>query len=307
MRLLNSAFGDVLSLAFSPGGDALAAAVEDQGVFLWNLHANGNSVRLDTGVTDRARTLFFSDDGRAVWWGTKEGLKRYDRDDREAAEKPLAAHGMLLRFARTPDGARMASEHNFPHRTLTGWSDGAAGWEQDWSVTTHDVSVRALAIDPAGARVGMVCQSAGKAGKWWEEHPTRVELRSAVSGVVQGHGPCPHHEVAELAFSPDGTQLVAVEKMNLIVWAVPEVGTYKVVRNDSRKHFTAACYHPSGRHLLVTSNDESVHVFDTASWERAARFHWRAGRLRAVAVSPDGTLAAAGTDAGGVVVWDLDV
>jgi WD40 repeat protein len=306
MRLLNSADGDILSLAFSPDGDALAAAVEFQGVYLWNLHSNGIHVRLDTAVTDRARTLFFSSDGRAVWWATKDGLKRYDRDDRETAEKPLSSQGMMLRFVRTPDGGRMVSEHNFPHRTLIGWSDGDAGWTEDWSVTTWDLSVRALAVDAAGERVAVVCQSAAVAGKWWEQHPTRIELRSAVSSVVQNHGPCKYHSIDELLFSPDSTQLVAVHEMTLIAWPVPELGEPRMIRNDSRKHFTSACYHPSGRYLLVSGNDESVHVFDTTSWERVARYHWKIGRLRAVAVSPDGTLAAAGTDKGEVIVWDLD-
>ena len=50
----------------------------------------------------------------------------------------------------------------------------------------------------------------------------------------------------------------------------------------------------SGRHLFVTSNDTTVHVFDTLTWARARRLTWNVGRLKAVAVSPDGHLAAAG-------------
>ena len=73
------------------------------------------------------------------------------------------------------------------------------------------------------------------------------------------------------------------------------------------KQFTAMAYHPAGRHLYATSNDTTVHVFDTATWERVTRFTWHLGRLKAVAVSPDGTLAAAGGDNGDIVIWDVDV
>lgn len=307
MRLLNSAEGDILTLAFSPDGDALAAAIETQGVYLWNLHATGVPVRLDTEVSDRerSRTLHFSDEGRSVWWVTKHGLKRYDRDERDTAEKPLSSYGMLLKYARTPDGSRMISEHNFPNNTLIGWSDGESGWVQDWSVTTRDLSIRAIAVDPTGDRAAVICQPASSSRTWWQEQPTRIELRSMVSSVVHKEGPCPYHEVDDLMFSPDGSQLVAVHGMTLIVWAVPELGDPLKIR-DSRKHFTSACYHPSGRYLLVSSNDGSVHLFDTTTWERLARYHWKLGQLRAVAVSPDGSLAAAGNDRGEVVVWDLD-
>ena len=65
-------------------------------------------------------------------------------------------------------------------------------------------------------------------------------------------------------------------------------------------------YHPSGRQLYATSNDQTVHLFDTATWERSGRFTWRLGMLKAVAVSPDGTLAAAGGDRGDIVIWDVD-
>jgi WD40 repeat protein len=94
--------------------------------------------------------------------------------------------------------------------------------------------------------------------------------------------------------------------MTLLVWSVPELGEAKKVLNDTRKHFTSLAYHPSGNFLFATSNDATVHVFDTTTWQRVRRFTWKLGRLRSVAVSPDGTLAAAGGDKGEVVVWDVD-
>lgn len=47
-------------------------------------------------------------------------------------------------------------------------------------------------------------------------------------------------------------------------------------------------------------------IWDTATWEPARQFAWDIGRLRSVAFSPDGTLCAAGSDTGRVVVWDFD-
>lgn len=72
-------------------------------------------------------------------------------------------------------------------------------------------------------------------------------------------------------------------------------------------HFTGMAFHPSGRYLAATSNDATVKLYDTASWQLATSFTWDVGRLRSVAFSPDGTLAAVGSDTGRVVVWDVDL
>jgi WD40 repeat protein len=71
-------------------------------------------------------------------------------------------------------------------------------------------------------------------------------------------------------------------------------------------------FHPSGRHLYVTSNggeakDATVHVFDTSTWTRVEQFAWNVGNLKAISISPDGMLAAAGGDRGDIVIWDVDL
>src|SRR5262249_6673199 len=157
-------------------------------------------------------------------------------------------------LVHTPDGSRVVSkQHSLSEPALVGWAVGANGWVQDWSVSTWDLSVRdrGLAVDPAGRRVAVVCQptrQSPRSARWWEEHPVRVDLRSAVSGVVQATSPYPYQHVDALVFAPDGSQLVAIHEMTLVVWPVPELGEPRLVRNDTRKHFTAACYHLSGRY-----------------------------------------------------------
>ena len=106
---------------------------------------------------------------------------------------------------------------------------------------------------------------------------------------------------------PDGRQVAAAVDAVVLVWDAARGGKPVAIRNDTRRHFTAAAYHPGGRHLFTTSNDATVTVWDTTEWVRVRRFDWEIGRLRAVAVSPDGQLAAAGSDRGTVVVWDVDL
>src|SRR5437868_1587560 len=96
MRLLNAAIGDVFALAFSPDSDALAATVEHQGVFLWNLGANGVPVRLDGDDKLRYWTLSFAPDGRTLAWVGGNTWNVYDRDERDVARKTLDERGSLL-------------------------------------------------------------------------------------------------------------------------------------------------------------------------------------------------------------------
>jgi WD40 repeat protein len=79
------------------------------------------------------------------------------------------------------------------------------------------------------------------------------------------------------------------------------------LRNDNRKEFTGMAFHPSGRFLAATSNDATVKLYDTTTWKMEQAFNWDIGRLRSIAFSPDGMLAAAGGDKGKIVVWDVDL
>jgi len=59
-------------------------------------------------------------------------------------------------------------------------------------------------------------------------------------------------------------------------------------------------------YLAAACSDETVRVFDRTTWEEVSKFTWKSGRLRSVTYSADGTLAAAGSDTGQVIVWDVD-
>ena len=91
------------------------------------------------------------------------------------------------------------------------------------------------------------------------------------------------------------------------LWPLAADGVAARIKNDTRRHFTDAAFHPGGRFLAATSNDATVKLYDTSTWDVARTFTWQIGRVRSIAFSPDGTLAAAGGDTGQVVVWDVDL
>ena len=58
--------------------------------------------------------------------------------------------------------------------------------------------------------------------------------------------------------------------------------------------------------MFATCNDETVREYDAITLQELRAYAWKVGKLRCVAVAPDGLTAAAGSDTGKVVVWDLE-
>lgn len=115
-------------------------------------------------------------------------------------------------------------------------------------------------------------------------------------------------DLAYLTVSPNRELLVGRGCTRIAVFPATDFSKpLVVIRNTSRKDFTGMAFHPSGKYLAATSNDETVKLYDTTIWEVSRTFTWKIGRMRSIAFSPDGTLAAAGSDKGQIVVWDVDL
>ncbi len=305
MRVLKTALGEVLDVAFTPDSRAVAAVVEAKNVFLWNLDSpNIAPVRLELGGKYRSGGLSFSADGRQLSWQLFDGRRTYDRDTRDATSEYPALLATATAWKLGAEGTHLVSVHGLPDHVLAGWKHKDEEWVRQWQMSTRDLSVGSVTLAPAGDRFAMFTR-ATEADRWWEQEH-RLEIRDAATSAAQSFGTYPYSYAGKLAFHPAGKQIVGINDATLLAWSLPEGGDPRLARSDNKKHFTAFAYHPTGHRLFVTSNDETVHVFDTHALERVNRYSWRLDRLSAVAISPDGTLAAVGSAHGDMVVWDLD-
>lgn len=309
MRVLKAAESEILDLAFSPDGRALAAAVtaDFDGVFLWNLEtAATKPMRLETEGEYRGG-LGFSTDSRSLGWLEPAARRVYDRDDRVMSDTSFEDMKNTHGVAQSADGTRVISQHGLPDYCLHGWRAEGDEWIRTWTISTAELAVESVTLSEDGRQFAMLTRPA--VGEKWQQGQRKVEVRDAATATLRGKGDYPYSYAEPLLFSPDGRQLVGFNDMTLLVWPVPDVGTLgapRKIHNDNRKQFTALAYHPTGHRLYATSNDTTVHVFDTANWHWVGRFTWQLGPLKAVAVSPDGMLAAAGGDKGDIVIWDID-
>jgi WD40 repeat protein len=132
--------------------------------------------------------------------------------------------------------------------------------------------------------------------------------RETATGAVLAEAPVAGSVWGVPAQSPD-RRLIAYHVQNrVLVVRGDDLGAELLTFcNDNRKEFTGPAFHPSGRFLAATSNDNTLKLYDTATWAVARAFNFDIGRLRSVAFSPDGMLAVVGGDKGKIVVWDVDL
>jgi len=178
--------------------------------------------------------------------------------------------------------------------------EDSALWSQEY---THQISNGPCCI--AGDRF-VVTQP------WWDREHGESIFQYGIYSIKTGEclreveGP----DIAgdSLIASWDGQHIAGLLSSRVIVMSIEDISKpAAILKNDSRKHFTGIAFHPSGRYLAATSNDATVKLFDTTTWQVAKTYTWAIGRMRSIAFSPDGTLAAAGSDTGKIVVWDVDL
>jgi WD40 repeat protein len=124
----------------------------------------------------------------------------------------------------------------------------------------------------------------------------------------------------ELAFTPDGTRLVALTSSDAIIdedpdgeisatmisWRAPDFDGEKRVPLD-KNTLTALEFTPDGRTLLTAGTEGVVQIRDPVTGELRGTFGRHTSTVREIAVSPDGHRVATVTVEDPVVrLWDLD-
>lgn len=293
MLTLRSRLGILHRLAFAPDGRGLVAA--GVGVWAWaDVSASGPSFRWDeapvhgVGYVAGGRHLLVTAVGRGLW-----------RLDPQTGDRRQLAVFLWGTLAVSADGT-FAAVYDGHAARLSGWAIGSDDERRVWAVGPVDGGVGSgPTLTPDGAAV--IAPNPDAAG----ELP--VCVWESATGRPLGEHPMPHGCSTGIAVHPDGKTIAFGSGRRLVVGSIaPGAGPATVIRLDTTKHLTAVAFHPSGRWLVAASNDTTVRLFDTGGWGVAKTFTWNAGRVRCLAFSPDGSLVAAGTDKGTVMVWDVD-
>jgi WD40 repeat protein len=297
MIILQGARERVGVLQFSPAGHTLVAPCSE-GVQVWHDLIGGSSASLLNyrGV----QSVRFSPDGVKLLLFGRSGKVVHDLPTGGAVAVRMRWPGLMGYGDVSPDGKFLVASQS--------------GWVRCWPLAdlesplwTTDPPVPGSSVRPLflgnGERFVLAELRPAPSGSWWV-----YVIRETQTGAVWAEGPAPEVPFSDPVQSSDRRLLAALRGIRAWVWRTDDLfAPPKAFRNDNRKEFTGLAFHPSGRFLAATSNDNTLKLYDTATLTVAKAFNFDIGKLRSIGFSPDGMLAAVGGDRGKIVVWDVDL
>lgn len=282
----------VRSLAFAPDGRTILASTET-GMKLFDALAGREIWSFEDTLDNFPEARITSDGTRAVALARGRVLVLAANDGRE-----LAKHSRSLgAFALPPDPDRMiavtAAMDTCEQRELN-LLDGTVIAKK--VLTYHGGILRVdrapdgRTLGTVGIDEGMLLDLPARKIRFAKRFKRSVDLIEYLPG---------------LAFSPDGGTFVYTEKAALNVCDVA-TGKLRETVAYNGPAIRGLAFARDGAQLFAVTGTPIVAVWDARSWTPSKSYAWKAGKLCSVAVSPDGTLAAAGSETGKVVVWDVE-
>lgn len=284
----------VYDLAFAQDGRLLTSGV-DEGVCLWDVPTQ-TAIRRWTHLDTVA--LAVSPDGR---WAVGAGAGRLSLWAVEGDDCRELVGRYRSEFATfSPDGGSVVG-HGWPDPLFQRWAvPGGEELPRGWGGlrTSSPRSSGPLAFSPDGRLLATD-----------DEHGAGsvIVLSDAVTGeeLTRLWPSDTTTRATRLAFSPDGQLLASIHGPTMVLWDMgrrKEHGRGRV----AKKRFKGVTFTADGKRLLTANDDSNMREWVAPTWDQTTIFSWKSGKLGCVAVSADGTLAAAGGSTGKVVVWDLD-
>jgi WD40 repeat protein/DNA-binding SARP family transcriptional activator len=312
----------VSSAVYAPDGTAVTTVDDDGTAILWNPATGTETATLsgpagrvrDAAISPTGATLYTAEVGGVLLAWDLTGRRTFGETERvglaRACCEPIDPPASPL--AVSPNGSRFAAL--IGASTVGVFSTETLLRQASFTIKPAGDAITALAWSPAGA-LGVGAQD-GVVQLWNVEGRPRL-IRSLVAWFPQ------HSEteaVQDLAFSPDGSLLVAADKtlspafgrtmvLPFATMATWRVATGRLLRppvdlgEGASTGTDSVAFSRAGGLLAVTLLEGGVRIFDPSTGRALRTLADPSDNAISLAFSPSGILAA-GTQAGTVEMWN---
>lgn len=297
MLQLHGHVGTVHALAFSADGQTLVSGGRDHSVRIWDVGSGCERQRLD-GHGGPVLSLALHPNGRALATGGADcALKIWNLASGALAEsypRQMAAVTGVAWLPGKPGSLMMAcGERLKPDRggELCLWNFASQPRVQNIRLDSQGFwSLAVAGNQPTVAWGG----GARNISAWNISHQKPKSFRQSAGSLG-------------VALSPDGSLLASAQDRFVKLWDVNK-GQERETLEGHKGMIRTMAFSPDGRWLATGSQDQTVRfwaIHATGS-QAGLDYSWPLGGVHALALSPDGMLAAAAGETGVICIWDLD-
>ena len=292
----------VAALAFSPDGNRLLTADEQQTVQLWDANS-GERLMILERHTNSVLAVAFSGDGSTVARASADGTVRLWDIGSGRVVATVAAHtNAVTSLSLAHDGKTLLTA-SVDDRVARLWDVERAELRQSFAAGE---SVRMAAFAPNQTEVVVVSPFRDEQAQVWVG---RIQWFNPVTGeqlravALQGTP----WNITSLTFSPDGSQLITLHEWDgsARLWDVASGELVNTLNHSGT--VVSAAFTPDGSRLVTQTgwDHPGAWLWELATGKLQRRFEGYASAITAVAFSPNGDQVA--TAAGNpVAVWLWD-
>ncbi|KAF2127315.1 vegetative incompatibility protein HET-E-1 [Dothidotthia symphoricarpi CBS 119687] len=269
-------------IAFSPNGQLIAAAIDDNTIQMWNSDTGSRNKTLGE-CTGKSTAVSFSPDGQLVASGSHNGIVQlWDLSTDPNKSIPESRPGLIDYVATSPNGQLF----------VTGGPDKL----QIWDAAT---GFHAKTLDVHSGELGIKFSLTGLLLAAVDQMCIRLwDTTTWSCCTLEG---CSF--VSDVSFSPDGLLLASGSSDGAVrLWSIATRSCCSILEGHSEEIFTVS-FSPDNKLVASGSDDWTVRLWNVLS-ESCLTLEGHTGAIVAVAFSPDIRLLASASQDQTISLWD---